>query len=311
MASPQIHPKAIVETDNVGSGTTVWAFAHILPGASVGRDCNICDGVFIEGGASVGDRVTIKCGVQIWDGVTIEDDVFVGPNVTFTNDPFPRSKVHLKEYSKTLVRKGASIGANATILPNVTVGPHAMVGAGAVVTKSVPQNAIVVGNPAQIVGYCDSPKNSVSEIANLNDKEGELIKSKVPGVTVQRLPTVLDLRGNLSFGEFEKHIPFPVKRFFFIYDVPSKEVRGEHAHWNNHQFLICIKGSARALVDNGSVREEFILDSPSIGIHIPPMIWGTQYQYSNDAVLVVFASHLYDPADYIREHDEFLKAVAQ
>ena len=152
------HPSALVESDTIGARTRIWAFAHVLPGARLGEDCNICDGVFVEGKAVIGDRVTVKCGVQVWDGVELEDDVFVGPNVTFTNDRFPRSRVHPEAFLKTLVCKGASIGANATILPGVTIGRRALVGAGAVVTKSVPANAVVVGNPAIISGYADAPK---------------------------------------------------------------------------------------------------------------------------------------------------------
>lgn len=131
---PFIHPQAIIESGaQIGETSRVWAFAHILPGAVLGQACNICDGVFVENDVVIGNRVTIKCGVQVWDGVTLEDDVFVGPNVTFTNDPFPRSKQYPEHFSRTIIRKGASIGANATILPGITVGTNAMVGAGAVV----------------------------------------------------------------------------------------------------------------------------------------------------------------------------------
>lgn len=133
-----IHEKALCESTEVGTGTRVWAFAHILPGAKVGRDCNICDGVFIENDVVVGDRTTVKCGVQLWDGVRLGDDVFVGPNATFTNDLFPRSGQHPERYTPTIVEDGASIGANATILAGITIGRGAMVGAGAVVTRSVP-----------------------------------------------------------------------------------------------------------------------------------------------------------------------------
>jgi len=125
------HAQALVESTSIGAGTRVWAFAHVLPGAVIGSDCNICDHVFIENKVTVGDRVTIKCGVQLWDGVTVEDDVFIGPNVTFTNDPTPRSRQHLEAYPETVVRSGASIGANATILPGLTIGQSAMVGANA------------------------------------------------------------------------------------------------------------------------------------------------------------------------------------
>jgi UDP-2-acetamido-3-amino-2,3-dideoxy-glucuronate N-acetyltransferase len=121
--------------------------AHVLPGATIGEDCNICDHTFIENGVSIGNRVTIKSGVQLWDGVTIEDDVFIGPNATFTNDRFPRSKTRPAEYSRTVVKRGASIGANATLLPGISIGERAMVGAGSVVTRSVPPLAIVAGTP--------------------------------------------------------------------------------------------------------------------------------------------------------------------
>lgn len=149
------HSHALVETKIVGNGTRVWAFSHILPGARIGAGCNICDGVFIENDVAVGNDVTIKCGVQLWDGIDIEDGVFIGPNATFTNDVFPRSKQHSFTRLRTLVKAGASIGANATILPGLTIGSRAMVGAGAVVTHDVPDNAIVMGNPARITGYVD------------------------------------------------------------------------------------------------------------------------------------------------------------
>ena len=147
-----IHAHALVELGaSVGAGTRVWAYTHLLPKAVIGSDCNICDHVFIENDVKVGNRVTIKCGVQLWDGITLEDDVFVGPNATFTNDPFPRSRHYLEAFPRTVVRRGASIGGNATILPGVTIGEGAMVGAGAVVTKDVPAGAVVMGNPAKIV----------------------------------------------------------------------------------------------------------------------------------------------------------------
>src|SRR5687768_2354823 len=144
---PMFHDKALVESPHVGEGTRVWAFAHVLPGAVIGRDVNICDHVFVENDVVVGDRVTVKSGVQLWDGVRLEDDVFVGPNATFTNDRFPRSREWPTEFPQTVVSQGASIGGGAVLLPGVKIGRRAMVGAGTVVTKDVPPNAIVVGNP--------------------------------------------------------------------------------------------------------------------------------------------------------------------
>ncbi len=150
-----VHPTALVESDNVGAGTKVWAFAHIMEGAVVGRDCKIGDHVFIEGGAVVGDRVTIKNSSLIWHGVRISDEVFVGPNVVFTNDPVPRvlHPTTMDDWVETEVGRGASIGANSTILCGIRLGAHCFVGAGSVVTKDVPAHALVYGNPAQIRGW--------------------------------------------------------------------------------------------------------------------------------------------------------------
>lgn len=148
-----VHELALLESENVRRGTRIWAHTHILPGAQIGENCNICDQVFIENDVVIGNRVTVKCGVRVWDGVRIEDDVLGGPNVAFTNDPFPRSKQYPEEFMNTIIRRGASIGANATLLPGITIGENAMVGAGAVVTGDVPANAVIVGNPGRIVRY--------------------------------------------------------------------------------------------------------------------------------------------------------------
>jgi len=145
-----VHSHALVESGVViGARTRIWAFAHVLPGAVIGEDCNICDHTFIEGAVRLGNRVTIKCGVYLWDGLVLEDDVFIGPCVAFTNDMRPRSKRYPESYAVTKLRQGCSIGANATILPGITIGRWAMIGAGAVVTKDVPDFALVVGNPGR------------------------------------------------------------------------------------------------------------------------------------------------------------------
>jgi acetyltransferase-like isoleucine patch superfamily enzyme len=300
-----VHEKAICETSSVGERTRIWAFAHILEDARIGADCNICDGVFIEGGVTVGDRVTVKCGVQLWAGVTLEDDVFVGPNATFTNDPFPRSKQYPEKHSETKVRKGASIGANATILPGLEIGTNAMVGAGAVVTHSVPPHAIAAGNPAKIVGYVGTQAPAPNRLAPQTG--ASVTKTEVKGVTIHTLPVVEDMRGNLSVGEFSRSIPFEPKRYFLVFGVPSRDVRGEHAHRECHQFLICVAGNCSLVADDGTNRTEVLLDSPNLGVYLPPGVWSVQYKHSSDAILLVFASHFYDPADYIRDYSEFLK----
>jgi UDP-2-acetamido-3-amino-2,3-dideoxy-glucuronate N-acetyltransferase len=267
---------------------------------------NICDHVFIENDVEVGDRVTVKCGVQLWDGVRLEDDVFVGPNATFANDLFPRSRQRPEKFLATIVRKGASIGANATLLPGIEIGAGAMIGAGAVVTRSVPPLAIAVGNPASITGYVDADRvvRAAEQPVTAAAAPGAA-KSRVAGVTLFTLPLVKDMRGDLSAGEFEHLVPFAPRRYFLVFDVPSREIRGAHAHRECHQFLICVRGSVSVVVDDGDQRQEYLLDRPNLGLYLPPMTWGIQYKYSPDAMLLAFASHNYDPADYLRDYGEF------
>ncbi len=153
-----VHERALCESSEIGARTRVWAFAHVMEGARVGADCNVGDHAFIEAGAVIGDRVTVKNAVLVWDKVTVEDDVFLGPNMIFTNDSVPRAafKKPSDQFLPTRVRRGASIGANATIVCGVTVGEAAFVGAGAVVVRDVPARALVVGNPAAPIGWiCD------------------------------------------------------------------------------------------------------------------------------------------------------------
>lgn len=304
----RLHANALVDAGaTVGAGTRVWAFAHLLSGAVVGRDCNVCDHVLIEGGVRVGDRVTIKSGVQLWDGTTLEDDVFVGPNATFTNDLFPRSKDHPEAYAKTLVRSKASIGANATILAGTVIGPNAMVGAGAVITRDVPPNAIVTGNPARITGYVSAHTKGPIRAEHRGAAEPQPLS--VRGARLIPLTIATDARGTIAFGQYDTHLPFPPKRYFVVYDVPSKEVRGEHAHRTLEQVLTCIRGSVAVVLDDGHERDEVLLDSPDLGLYVPPMVWATQYRYSEDAMLLVLASDVYDPEDYLRSYEDFLAAV--
>ena len=153
-----IHPLADCRNEHVPASTNIWQFCVIFPGCSIGENCNICANVLIENDVKVGDNVTIKSGVQLWDGVEVEDNVFIGPNVTFTNDLFPRSKQYPEKFARTLVKKGASIGANATIVAGHTIGENAMIGAGSVVTKDVPANTVWYGNPARQMRIIEDEK---------------------------------------------------------------------------------------------------------------------------------------------------------
>lgn len=303
-----VHPLADVQAKHIGENSRIWQFVVVLPGAKIGADANICSHCLIENDVIVGDRVTVKSGVQLWDGLRVGDDVFIGPNVSFTNDRFPRSRQQPDKFLETKVQDGASIGAGAVILPGITIGAKAMVAAGAVVTRSVPANSIVVGNPARIIGYVDAGQNLPSRATTSGIGVGAESTS-VRGVTVHRFPRIADIRGNLTVGEFERTVPFAVKRYFMVFDVPSIETRGEHAHRECHQFLICVRGSCAVVADDGVNRQEFVLDRPEVGVYLPPMVWGIQYKYSPDAVLMVFTSHFYDDADYIRDYAEFLTIV--
>lgn len=313
--APFIHPQALCESQAIGPRTRVWAFAHVLPGAVVGADCNLCDHVFLENDVQVGDRVTIKCGVQLWDGVRLGDDVFVGPNVTFTNDKRPRSRMRPQAFLPTVVEAGASIGANATILPGLTIGRNAFIGAGSVVTRSVPPNAIVYGNPARIMGYASGgpgeERKSSLPLHRLPDSPAtsaprEPVALGVGGCSLCPLPVFKDLRGGLMAVEFGKELPFVPVRQFFVHNVPNDKVRGEHAHRACEQFLIAISGTVHVVVNDGASSAEVCLDAPDWGLHMRPGVWGTQYNFSADAILAVYASLPYDPADYVRSFDAFM-----
>jgi len=309
-----IHELARCESTAIGEGTRIWAFAHILPGASIGADCNISDHVFIENDVIIGDRVTVKCGVQLWDGVRIEDDAFIGPNATFSNDVFPRSKQPPEEFLRTLVGRGASIGSNATILPGIVLGAECMVGAGAVVTESIPPKAIVAGNPARISGYVATPASSSRALlsdpgSSSTDDLERRVDLGVGAASLWHIPSFRDMRGSLIAAEMERDLPFLPVRIFSVYDVPSYKVRGEHAHRECHQLLIATRGAVSVVVDDSTVSREVRLDRPYLGLHIPPRVWAIQYQFTPDAVLLVLASHAYDAGDYIRDYDEFLSIV--
>ncbi|HLY05901.1 MAG TPA: WxcM-like domain-containing protein [Rhizomicrobium sp.] len=298
------HPEALVESAEIGPRTRIWAFAHILAGARIGADCNICDHTLVEGGVRIGDRVTVKPGVQLWEGVTLEDDVFIGPNATFTNDRFPRSRQRPAKFARTRVERGASIGANATVLPGLVIGERAMIGAGAVVTRDIPGCAIVAGNPARVRGFVDQGIRPVP--AKEDSAKAEMLPG---GSALHRMPRISDARGHLTFGERNRPLPFEVVRYFLVFGVPSREIRGEHAHRTLHQFLVCAHGSCSVALYDGRSRGEVTLDRPHLGLHVPPMVWTTQYRYSPDAVLLVLASDVYREQDYIRDLGQYQELV--
>lgn len=170
----RIHPLSDVKSNHIGVDTNIWQYCVIFPNAIIGNNCNICANVLIENDVVVGNNVTVKSGVQLWDGVTIEDNVFIGPNVTFTNDLIPRSKVYPEKFAKTTIKKGASIGANSTIIAGNTIGEYALIGAGSVITKDIPAYTVWYGNPAKHKGYI-TKEGKVLDL-NFKDKEGNIHK---------------------------------------------------------------------------------------------------------------------------------------
>jgi hypothetical protein len=211
------------------------------------------------------------------------------------------------------IRSNARLDAACVIGEGVTVGQGAWIRAGAVVLRSVPPNAIVEGNPAQVVGYLNGsragnrPDPRLVEIHSINQlPRPSRVPLGVGGSAIYLMRRVTDVRGGLTVGEVPTEVPFSPARYFVVFNVPSMELRGEHAHKRCQQFLICLHGSCRVLLDDGKQRCEVTLDRPDMGVFMPEMIWGTQYRYSPDAVLLVFASRTYEAEDYIRTYDDFL-----
>ena len=254
--------------------------------------------------ASISPQARVAADVQLSPGVVLHRECDVGAGCVLDAgvvlDPGASGRIVLEA--------DVHLQAGALLSGNLTVARGARILAGAVVTRDVPPHAVVAGNPAQIVGYTTASA-TVAGASRAAEGPG-LTRSQVRGVTLHRLPKVLDLRGNLTVGEFGRSIPFEAKRYFMVFGVPNAEVRGEHAHRSCHQFLVCAHGSLSVVADDGQNREEFLLDHPAIGLHLPPLTWGIQYKYSADAVLLVFASEFYDTHEYIRDYDEFLQLAA-
>lgn len=269
-----------MEHSKANPAATTW----ISPLATIGTNVEIGVGAIISGRCQVGDYCHIGAGAVLDPG---------------TGD------------TSIVVEAGAKIMASATVAGAVTIAQGALVQPGAVVIRNVPPHAVVSGNPAEITGYTTVDADSTQALGAYLPEAPGMMATQVNGVTLHRLPKVLDLRGNLTVGEFGRTLPFDAKRYFLVFGVPNAEVRGEHAHRTCHQFLLCANGNCSVVADDGHTREEFELNDPSIGLHLPPLTWGIQYKYSHDAVLLVFASEFYSAAEYIRNYGEFLELVSQ
>lgn len=270
--------------------------------ANVGPGCTIEDHTLIEPGVSMGANVTVCFGVALRNGTVVEDGVTIEANVSFTAAAEDKTR-------NTVLKRGSKIGAQSVIQTGVTVGERAWVQPCSFVTADVPPLAIVQGNPARIVGYRGTLLPGHSKSGLRDTREVGVFATSVAGVTLHRLPFAEDLRGQLTYAEIGQHVPFEVKRFFLVYGVAGREVRGEHAHRTLRQFLVCVHGECSIVADDGSQREEFHLNSATLGLYLPPLVWAVQYKHASDAVLLVLASDHYDPADYIRDYSEFVHAI--
>jgi acetyltransferase-like isoleucine patch superfamily enzyme len=300
-----IDPSARFEAETLGDGSRVSAYVHVGPGVTVGKNCVLYDHAVLIGDVVLEDDVEVHVGARLLGRVHAEEGASIGAGAVVGVE----SSAGGDGADGVIVRRFASLGANVTVSPGVVVGRRAIVEAGAVVGQSVPANAIVSGNPATIVSYVDSGHEA--DPAHLVLPPSRVVgttETRVRGVTLHGLTNARDLRGSLMAAEFSG-LPFAPRRLFTVYDVPSESVRGAHAHRECSQFLVCLAGEVSCLVDDGSAREEIHLGSSEIGLHIPPMIWGTQWRYTRDAVLLVLASHPYDAADYIRDYEEFLEEL--
>ncbi|MFT3778220.1 MAG: WxcM-like domain-containing protein [Ottowia sp.] len=240
----------------------------------------------VGAGVRVGPLAAVGAGAVLEDGCTLGASACVGEGA--------------------VIGTGAAVGEGAVVAARVRVGEGARIEAGAVVMRQVPARAVVRGPEATVVGYADASAHLPARVA---PAAPGVLESAVRGVRLHVLREVRDMRGDLCAAEVGAGLPFLVRRSFLVYNVPNAELRGEHAHRRCAQFLMAVKGSVRVVADDGAQREEFSLDRPNLGLHLPPMTWGIQYRYSEGAVLLVLASDPYDPADYIRDYAEFVALV--
>lgn len=281
--------------------------AHIHDGVEIPDSVCIGDFVSIHAGAFLADGCEIHGFTQVWAGVQVGAGSIVDTGASFERPANDRNL-------GIIVGKNCQIGAGAVLRQGVSIGDGAVVRPGCVVEQNVPPYAIISSATSRVLGYRESRSDGEKEaefpLANFPQSQS-VERLGIGDVTLHSLKKVCDPRGDLSVGDFAKDIPFNPKRYFLVFNVPNEKTRGEHAHYACHQFLICVKGSCAVVADDGRYRREVVLDSAEKGIYLPPMTWGIQYKYSSDAVLLVFASHQYDSADYIRDYSKFVEAVRQ
>lgn len=279
------------------AGSAVGAYSRIGPEVEIAGPCSIGEQTLLAGRIRMASAVEIGSHAFLHGPLAVETGVRIGARCCMDASGGG---------APILLGEGAVVGANATIWPGVSVGKRARIEPGSVVTKDVPAMAVVAGNPARIVRYSGAP----AAAAHPHLPEAvDAAPTAIRGVTLHRLPLHEDLRGQLTFGEAQRHVPFPIRRYFLSFGVASEQVRGEHAHRALHQFLVCAHGRVHIAADDGVTQADFLLEQPDVGLHIPPMIWSVQYRFSADAVLLALCSDNYDPADYIRDYAEFLELV--
>jgi hypothetical protein len=270
----------------------------------------------IENDVVLGNDCVVKSGVQLWDGVVLEDSVFIGPNVSFSNDVFPRAKKKPEYWLKTVVEAGASIGANATVLPGVRIGAGAMVGAGSVVTCDVPPGEVWFGNPARKrasvkdrLAHQLSPLHEIgsSELQAAESLGGNRRKASVDDCKLLEFQEIVDARGHLTVVHPEVDVGFVARRAYYLYGVPPGGARGGHAHRVLEECLIAISGSFEVVVNDGVRQKRFVLNHPKQGLRLPTMIWRELAEFSAGAVCLVLASAPYDEFEYIRSFSDFVR----
>jgi UDP-2-acetamido-3-amino-2,3-dideoxy-glucuronate N-acetyltransferase len=291
MTSPRLTPQISIKSP-------VNNELSVDPTAYIGPNCHLQGRIVIEADAVLIGGITLLGEVYIGKDTYIEPGVCLAASQTGFNRPTQAVRIGQKVH----------VGASSVLCGGVIIGNGAWIEPGTVVVRDIPPHAIVTGHPATIVGYTNPATDKTQRKANIlvPPENHGILKGQVEGVALYNFPQIRDLRGNLSVGEFERDVPFIPKRYFLVFGVPSSETRGQHAHRKCHQFLVAVAGTVSVVVDDGTNREEVHLDRPTAGLMIPAGIWGIQYKYSENAVLLVFASDHYDAGDYIRNYDEFL-----